>query len=226
MRLDRVFASFLMFSAASLASGTAIAARRVTVVAIGDSTTAGTPFFASPLESPPEGTGDPEGQYIHWMQKKQPDWHLVNLGYRGQRSGEIRGRFDAALEFRPRYIIILAGVNDVFQNYPLKQTGENLFAMYQKAKSEAVIPIAATLPPFDRATPEQAKELHLLNDWIRRTADKLLIPIVDFNAILKDPANPDRLNGSPDGLHPDIGGYRQMGIAAARVIADMEKNLP
>ena len=36
---------------------------RATIVALGDSTTAGTPGFLSPLESPPDGRGDVESQF-------------------------------------------------------------------------------------------------------------------------------------------------------------------
>ncbi len=41
----------------------------LTIVGLGDSTTAGTPGFRSPLESPPDGAGDETSQYAYWMRK-------------------------------------------------------------------------------------------------------------------------------------------------------------
>ena len=37
------------------------------IVALGDSTTAGTPGWRSPLESPPAGSGDAQSQYSYWL---------------------------------------------------------------------------------------------------------------------------------------------------------------
>jgi len=37
------------------------------VVALGDSTTAGTPGFQSPVEAPPDGRGNVESQYPYWL---------------------------------------------------------------------------------------------------------------------------------------------------------------
>jgi lysophospholipase L1-like esterase len=36
---------------------------------------------------------------------------------------------------------------------------------------------------------------------------------VDTRAAVADPADPDKLRASPDGLHPDIDGYRRMAEA-------------
>ena len=41
----------------------AITASTLTIVALGDSTTAGTPAFKSPIEAPPNGSGNVESQY-------------------------------------------------------------------------------------------------------------------------------------------------------------------
>jgi hypothetical protein len=41
----------------------------ITIIALGDSTTAGTPGFKSPLESPPDDSGNIESQYAYWLTK-------------------------------------------------------------------------------------------------------------------------------------------------------------
>src|SRR5436190_19180560 len=65
-----------------------------TIVALGDSTTAGTPGFKSPIEAPPDGAGNVESQYAYWLMKTHPDWRVLNRGVDGERSDQIRARFE------------------------------------------------------------------------------------------------------------------------------------
>jgi hypothetical protein len=53
---------------------------RIRIVAIGDSTTAGTPGFLSPLEAPPDGRGDHTSQYAWWLMQAHPEWQVLNRG--------------------------------------------------------------------------------------------------------------------------------------------------
>ncbi len=193
------------------------------IVALGDSTTAGTPFARSPLEAPPEGAGDPEGQYSYWMMHWRPQWEVLNYGIAGQTTIQIRARFGDILSRGPRYVIILAGVNDVYQGLPGRVTAENLLWMYKQAQSHSIMPVAATVLPFDEATPAQAKAIDKLNDWIKNWAEKMRIPCADLNAAVRSSEDPHRLSGSPDGIPPDIGGYRKMGQKLIEAIDPIEK---
>src|SRR5437870_2886142 len=65
----------------------------ITIVALGDSTTAGTPGFKSPIEAPPNGSGDIESQYAYWLSSTHPNWEVMNRGVNGERSDQIRKRF-------------------------------------------------------------------------------------------------------------------------------------
>ena len=62
--------------------------RPVVIVAFGDSTTAGTPLFESPLEAPPDGRGDERSQYAYWLMARHPDWRVLNRGVNGERSDQ------------------------------------------------------------------------------------------------------------------------------------------
>jgi lysophospholipase L1-like esterase len=197
--------------------------KKTVIVALGDSTTAGTPFARSPLEAPPNGSGDPEGQYSYWIMHWRPDWEVLNYGIAGQTSIQIRARFDDILDRGPRYVIILAGVNDIYQGLPNNVTAENLLWMYQQAQAHSIMPVAATVLPFDQATPAQSKAIEELNVWIKNAAEKMRIPVADSNAAVRDPENPYKLSESPDGIHPDVGGYRKMGQALIAVIDPIEK---
>jgi lysophospholipase L1-like esterase len=193
------------------------------IIAIGDSTTAGTPFFRSPLESPPDGAGDPEGAYAYWMMKKRPVWNVLNYGVAGETTSQIRSRLPDALTRNPRYVIILAGVNDIAQGVPISAIAANLMAMYQNVEGKNLLPVAATVLPFDQATPDQAKAILALNAWIRKAAERMRMPLADLYTALDDPKRPGRLQNSPDGIHPDIGGYRQMGLTLIDAIDPIEK---
>jgi lysophospholipase L1-like esterase len=202
-----------------LSSPAAATPRAPVVVALGDSTTAGTPGFLSPLEAPPDGRGDPKSQYAYWLMRARPKWKALNRGVDGERADEIRARFPRDVEAaHPRDVIVLAGVNDVYQGRALEDAEADLLWMYRRAKELGVTPVAATVLPFTRATDEQNARLARINAWIRTTAKAEKIPFCDSAAAVADPKDPRRLKASPDGLHPDVAGYRALGEALAKVL--------
>ena len=193
--------------------------KRIRIVGIGDSTTAGTPGFLSPLEAPPRGAGDERSQYAHWMAVTHGGWEVLNRGVNGERSDQILARFgrDAVLE-DPRLVVILCGVNDVYQGFQPKFTQGNLARMYSLALEAKVTPVACSILPYNTSGQRETKTIRELNDWIARVSKKLSIPFSDTNRAVASPDRPDRLAGSPDGLHPDIEGYRRMGLAISMSI--------
>jgi len=198
-----------------------LATRKLRVVAVGDSTTAGTPGFLSPLESPPKGLGNPESQYAYWMSVIHPEWTVLNRGVNGQRTDEILERFERdVIQERPDYVIVLAGVNDVYEGAPQRAVKSNLLAMYQEAIRAKIIPVAATVLPYNSTSEFERNAIHELNRWISDIAIGLGIPLCDTNRAVADPKNPDRLRSSPEGLHPDASGYRAMGEALTHTIED------
>jgi acyl-CoA thioesterase I len=195
--------------------------RSVTIVGLGDSTTAGTPGFRSPLEIPPNGDGDPESQYAFWMMRAHPEWIVLNRGINGQTAAEIRARFERdVLAVRPEYVILLAGVNDIFRGDRPEAVERHLAAMYADALDAAIVPVAATVLPYNTATARASGDILTLNAWIEDLTRVLGIPFCDTHAAVADPTDVNRLRGSPDGLHPDVAGYRAMGEVLARTIED------
>jgi lysophospholipase L1-like esterase len=192
----------------------------VVVVAMGDSTTAGTPGFESPREAPPGGRGDPTSQYAYWLMKAHPGWKVVNQGVNGQRSDEIRARFEQdVVAQHPAVVIIIAGVNDVYQGRPAQHVKDELTAMYQRARDAGIRVVAGTIIPYNVATPAQDLAMREINDWIRAQAKTGSgIAVVDTRAAVAAADNADRLASSPDGLHPDPPGYRRMADAIAPAV--------
>ena len=187
----------------------------VVIVALGDSTTAGTPGWLSPLEAPPDGRGDVTSQYAYWLMQAHPDWDVRNRGVNGERSDQIAARFDRdVLSVTPHAVVIIAGVNDVYQGLPAAHVIEQLSAMYRRAAATAVPVVAGTIVPYNTATPDQNARMRAINDWIAAAG----IPWADTRAAVADPASPDRLASSPDDLHPSPEGYRRMAAAIQPIL--------
>jgi lysophospholipase L1-like esterase len=189
-------------------------AKRFKIVAFGDSTTAGTPGFLSPLEAPPNGAGNIESQYAYWLMKKHGDWEVLNRGINGERSDQILARFtrDVIME-RPEIVVILAGVNDIYQGFSLDETRRNVRDMYSGAVREKIIPVACTVLPYNTMGKSETEKRTSLNSWIEKESNRLKIPLCDTAEAVADPRDTNRLRGSPDGLHPDVDGYRRMAEA-------------
>jgi len=193
----------------------------VTIVGLGDSTTAGTPGFRSPLEAPPSGEGNPESQYAFWMMRSHPEWTVLNRGVNGETAEEVRARLPRdVLGAHPAYAIILAGVNDIFGGRSAESVERHLAAMYADVLDAGIVPVAATVLPYNEATPRTSGSILTLNAWIENLTKVLGILFCDTHAAVADPADSNRLRGTPDGLHPDVAGYRAMGEVLARTIED------
>src|SRR5262245_44453563 len=123
---------------------------RVKIVAMGDSTTAGTPAFQSPREAPPNGRGDETSQYAYWLMKTHPAWDVINQGINGERSDQIRARFeDDVVSKKPAVVVIIAGVNDVYQGRPTQHVKDELSAMYRRAHDAGIRVVAGTVIPYN-----------------------------------------------------------------------------
>lgn len=187
----------------------------VTIVALGDSTTAGTPAFKSPIEAPPGGSGNVESQYAHWLMKAHPDWQVLNRGVNGERSDQIRARFARdVLRAAPAVVVIIAGVNDVYQGRSAATVQHELEAMYDAARAARIPVVAGTIIPYNTATPDQNARMHAVNEWIRRyAAEHDDVVFCDTRMAVAAPGDADRLVSSSDDLHPSPDGYKRMAAA-------------
>lgn len=190
---------------------------------MGDSTTAGTPGWKSRAEAPPGGTGDETSQYAWWLMQAHPAWDVINQGVNGERSDQILARFDRdVLEQRPKVVVIIAGVNDVYQGRSGSHVIDQLRQMYGRAREAGIRVVAGSIVPYNTATPEQNARMREINEWIRATAAAdPEIAFVDTRAAVAAADDPDRLFESPDGLHPSPTGYRRMADAIRPVIEEL-----
>ena len=200
-----------------------------TLVAIGDSITDGygvapdtnarwTDFLASRLR----GAGIDD---IGVVNAGLGGGHLLSDGS----TPGVVSRFARDVLERPgvSHAIVLAGVNDLGALHRsggdtaaararlLDQMKQALRTMAALAHEQGVCMIGATLPPYGgssyyRPGPENNSDRRTLNEWIRSSG--VFDAVVDFDAVLRDPASPAALRPDydNDGLHPSIAGYRAM----------------
>ena len=199
----------------------------IRIVALGDSTTAGTPGFQSPLEVPPNGRGDETSQYAYWLMRAHPDWEVLNRGVNGERSDEIALRLPRdVIGPSPAAVVIVAGVNDVYQGRSAEHVTAQLRTMYDRAAHAGIRVVAGTIVPYNTATADQNERMRSINAWIQRQvhADPA-IAFVDTRAAVAAPGNANRLAESPDGLHPSPKGYRLMAEAIGPVLAGVLRGI-
>ena len=188
------------------------------IVALGDSTTAGTPGWKSPIESPPNGSGDERSQYAYWLMQAHPEWEVLNRGVNGERSDEIARRFTRdVVNARADVVVVVAGVNDVYQGRDVDLVTQNLRDMYGRASAAGIRVIAGSIVPYNTATPEQNRRMREINHWIQREADQdPNLTFADTRRAVSSPVDLDQLADSPDDLHPSVEGYRSMAKAIQR----------
>jgi acyl-CoA thioesterase I len=194
---------------------------RLVIVGLGDSTTAGTPGFLSPLEAPPNGMGSPESQYGYWVTEAHPGWRFLNRGVNGQRTDQMLSRFgrDVILA-KPDVVVILGGVNDIYQGRDPESVRDNLQMMYERAEASAIAVVGATILPYNSAEARESRAIRRVNTWIEERSRSSSLLFCDTNRAVRADGDPDRLGSTPDGLHPDVEGYRKMGETVVKTLAD------
>ncbi len=211
------------------------APRASTVAAIGDSITDG---MRSSLN---QNRRWPDALARRLAQAGGAGTAVVNLGISGNRllsdspcyGDALERRFGHDVLGRPgvRTAILLIGINDInFQAMPPRSgldcdfphttvSAENLIAGYRRVIAEAhahgIRILGATLTPA--SLPPQRESIRLaVNQWIRTS--HAFDGVVDFDAVLRDPADLTRLQrafDSGDHIHPSDAGYATMAQAVS-----------
>lgn len=203
------------------------------VVVIGDSITDGN-----------SATLDADSRWPDFLARRlaAQDVAVLNAGISGARLLQDKmgvnalARLERDVFARPdvRALIVLIGINDIawpgtaFAPEQKRPDAETLIAGYRQliaqARTRNIRIIGATLTPFEGALPgtpfadyyssEKDALRHEVNRWIRESG--AFDAVIDFDAVLRDPAHPARLNpvfDSGDHLHPGDEGNRAMAEA-------------
>ena len=161
---------------------------------------------------------------------------VLNMGIGGNRvlldglGPNALARFDRDVlgQSGVRWLILLEGINDLgtlTREAPATPAEHQalvarIIAAYgqivQRAHDHGIKVMAGTVLPFMgfpyyHPTAENEADRQALNAWLR--APGHVDAVIDFDAALRDPAAPDRLNpvfDSSDHIHPSVAGYQTM----------------
>lgn len=144
--------------------------------------------------------------------------NFVGRGIGGQTTSHILVRFRKdVLDLSPKYVVILAGTNDIALNngfITLDNILGNIKSMCELAKLHKIKPILCSVLPADkyRWRPElkPAEDIAKLNEKIMEYAKSAKLPYVDFHSVLKNDNGGLSEQHAADGVHPTIECYKIM----------------
>jgi lysophospholipase L1-like esterase len=182
------------------------------IVAFGDSITS--------------GAGSPDDANKRWpdlLARRLLNQGLVrgvlNAGLDGNRlwysylseNGQARFGRDALDATGVRYVVILMGINDLRAGTTATRVTSGLQQLAARAKARGLRVYGGTLLPNANAGEAVQVQREAVNHWIRTSGT--FHAVIDFDAALRDPANPRQLRpayDSGDSLHPNSAGYEAM----------------
>lgn len=149
---------------------------------------------------------------------------VLNQGMDGNRlwysylSENAQARFgrDALDAPGVRHVIILIGINDLRAGTPAERVISGLQQLAARAKARGLRVYGGTLLPNGSAAESVQDQREVVNRWIRTSGE--FHAVIDFDAALRDPAQPRRLRplyDSGDTLHPNSAGHEAMANAIA-----------
>lgn len=148
-----------------------------------------------------------------------PENNIVCRGISGQTSSQMLIRFrQDVIELHPKYVVILAGTNDLACNTgyisPENILG-NIKSMCELAKAHKIRPVLCSVTPsvqfrWRKSVTGVAEKIAELNGMIKAYAQQNRIPYVDYHSALaaEDGSFPRKY--SYDGVHPGLDGYKIM----------------
>lgn len=144
--------------------------------------------------------------------------NLVGRGISGQTTSHMLVRFRRdVLDLKPTYVVILAGTNDIALNnglITLENILGNLQSMCELAKLHKIKPILCSVLPAGqykwRKELKPAEDIVKLNEMIRSYAKSEGFQYVDYHSHLKDENDALPEKYAPDGVHPNINGFKVM----------------
>lgn len=186
-------------------AGAPVAAEPVTVVALGDSLTAGYGL--------PEGEGLVP-QLQGWLAAQGSDAVVVNAGVSGDTTAGGRARLDWALTPEADALIVTLGGNDMLRGLPPEEARANLESILQAAKDRGLAVLLVGMKAPANWGPEYKATFDAMYPELAGAYGALLLD--DFFAGLAaagaDPADPASLAPwlQDDGIHPSRAGVTEI----------------
>ena len=168
----------------------------------------------------------------HWVKKDSTffsDNGYVGRGISGQVSAQMVMRFrQDVIDLHPQAVVILAGTNDIARNdyaMSLEETFDNVKTMVDLARANGIkVVICSTMPSFQfgwRKELKPAEDIKRLNRVLRLYAQENKITYVDYHSAMKDERDGLPEKYSPDGVHPNLDGYKVMEELVQEALKDL-----
>ena len=189
------------------------------VACLGDSITAGSPLWdPDPVVRARIGEPDERSQWQWWAAHTAPQLDFRNHGVYGERTDQIAGRFDGAVE-GAALLIVQGGINDVVQRRPIDEAARNIEAMLARGRAAGLGLAVTDVLPWNNGDERAGEAIARLNTLIRQLAGAACATLLPFHDTLADPADPLRMRVglTDDGDHPSVDGHRLLGERAFRL---------
>jgi lysophospholipase L1-like esterase len=190
------------------------------VAALGDSITAGSPFWdPDPAVRAEIGeAADERSQYEFWAAQRNPELTFRNCGVYGERTDEIASRLERCADGAD-VLVVQGGINDIAQGRPVEGAAVNLRQMVRRGKELGLAVVLVDVLPWNNGYPDAEPRIRDLNGLVRQVATDEGVAVLPFHDTLEDPERPGRMREewTSDGDHPSVEGYRRLGERAFSV---------
>jgi lysophospholipase L1-like esterase len=185
----------------------------MTVAALGDSITAGSPLW-DPDRSVRDrigGAADPASQYQRWAERRLGGVRFRNCGVFGERTDQIARRLDECAR-GAEVLIVQGGINDIAQMRRVRTAARNLRGMVRRGKELGLRVALVEVLPWNNGYPFADSRIRRLNRAIREIGSEERVPVFPWYERLEDPERPGRMKSewTIDGDHPSVEGYRRL----------------
>jgi lysophospholipase L1-like esterase len=144
--------------------------------------------------------------------------NFIGRGISGQTTSHMLVRFRRdVVDHSPKYVVILAGTNDIAKNngdISLENILGNIISMCDIAKANKITPVICSVLPADhyrwRPGIEPAQDIIRLNQMLKEYADSHRIRYVDYHSVLADENGALPAVHAEDGVHPTLNCYKIM----------------
>lgn len=174
-----------------------------TIVALGDSLTAG---FGLPAEAAFPA------QLEVYLKARGHDWRVVNAGASGDTSAGGLARLDWVLGDEPDIVIVELGANDGLRGLPVEAMEANLDAILTRLKAAGVTTVLSGMRAPPNMGPDYAEAFAAIYPRLAAKHGATLDPFF-LEGVAAEPA----LN-QPDGIHPTEAGIARIVVRLGPLI--------
>ena len=144
-----------------------------------------------------------------------PAWTVIDKGKGGDSTYGMLVRFDTdVIANHPQFVVICAGTAAMGHGEGTQQIESNIAKMCDLAAANGIKPVLCTIPPREDNNGVYMPSVNDVNAWVKIYAAAKGYSVIDFYALLNDPAHPGHYltqYSAGDGVHPNAQGYQAMG---------------